>query len=510
MFDRVFGPIDKVIDSINMYRVLLYYLIYLLAAAFVLSATGHLGSVSPINIVISSSVLVIACWIINRSFAYIFDAPHNPESSILTALILTLIITPNPTGFNFLFLLAASGLAMASKYILNIRYKHIFNPAAIAVVLTAWGPRQSASWWVGTAAMLPFVIVGGIVVMRKVRREHMVIAFLIATAAATALLAFTSKASIGTSLQNMALSSSAFFLGFVMLTEPYTSPTTRMKQIIYAVIVGVIMSPQFHIFRYYSSPEIALVVGNIFAYIVGSKVKLFPLLVNRRKIAAGTLEFAFDPERSISYKPGQYMEWTLNHSQTDSRGSRRYFTLASSPTEDKLLLGVKFYDNGSSYKSAMMNMNHDTLIVASQLSGDFVMPSDTKQKLAFIAGGIGITPFRSMTKYLVDKKEKRDVRIIYGARTEADFAYKEIFEQARSGLGIGTTYMVSDKIAPTSPNTIQGMVNAEVIKREIPDFKERVFYISGTHQMVESVKFQLQDMGVSARNIRIDFFPGYA
>ncbi len=273
MWQRLIRSIDSVIDDITMYRLLLYYLLGLLAVAIGLSIVGDLHY-NPLYIAISAATLVLAGWIINKVFGYIFYAPINPESSILTGLILALIIPPTLTGFGFLFLLAAAGLAMASKYILAIRDKHIFNPAAIAVVLTALGPRQNASWWVGTAVLLPFVLAGGVLIIRKTRREHMVISFLVATTLTTAILSSIGHTSVISGLHNMILSSAIFFLGFVMLTEPYTSPTTHGKQLFYAVLVGVLVAPQVHWHSFYTTPEIALVIGNIFAYLVSPKTKL--------------------------------------------------------------------------------------------------------------------------------------------------------------------------------------------------------------------------------------------
>src|SRR5665647_1707228 len=148
----MFKAIDAWIDGVTMYKLLLYYLAALILIAIGLSAFGDLHY-KPLYIAISTLILVAACWVTNEVFSYIFKAPTNSESSILTALILALIITPNPTGFGITFLLAVSGLAMASKYLLAINKKHLFNPAAIAVALTALGPRQSASWWIGTSVM---------------------------------------------------------------------------------------------------------------------------------------------------------------------------------------------------------------------------------------------------------------------------------------------------------------------------------------------------------------------
>jgi ferredoxin-NADP reductase len=355
------------------------------------------------------------------------------------------------------------------------------------------------------------VIVGGILIVRKLRREKMVYSFLIATTLSTIFYAIIYKTSVMTSLDNMILSSAVFFLGFVMLTEPITSPPTSKKQTWYAVIVGILLPPQVHLFNFYSSPEIALIIGNVFSYLISPKTKLFPVLKQRIKIASNTADFIFKLDRKLAYQAGQYLEWTLQHDNTDSRGSRRYFTLSSSPTEEDLRIGVKFYDKGSSYKNALLDADEDTMFVASQLAGDFIMPKDKTKKLVFIAGGIGITPFRSMVKYLIDKNEKRDVFILYSARDEKSLAYTNVLEEARRKLGINTTYTMTAKNTQiTGPNSINRVIDARLIEQLVPDYLERMFYISGTHQMVEAMQQNLSDLGVSRHNIKIDFFPGYA
>ena len=148
--------IDNQLNKITMYRLLLYYLIVLVVVAMGLSQLGYLHY-RPLAIGFSAITLTVVCWVANKLFAYGFDAPTNVESAYITALILTLIIPPPTDGQGIIFLVVAGSLAMASKYILVIHKKHLFNPAAIAVVLTALGAKQAASWWVGTASMLPFV-----------------------------------------------------------------------------------------------------------------------------------------------------------------------------------------------------------------------------------------------------------------------------------------------------------------------------------------------------------------
>ena len=174
-----------------------------------------------------------------------------------------------------------------------------------------------------------------------------------------------------------------------------------------------------------------------------------------------------------------------------------WFTIASSPTEEDLRLGIKFYPDGSSYKHALSSMISTDTIVASQLAGDFVLPNDPKEKLVFIAGGIGVTPFRSMIKYLVDRHEKRSVTLLYCCKTTKDIAYKDVFDAAEAELGIKTTYITS-------------ILDAKMIAEEVPDFKDRTFYLSGPHGMVSAFDQILKKMGVPGSRIKKDFFPGFA
>ena len=504
------NALDRLLDRVTTYRLLLYYLIALVLIAIGLSFLGVLHF-NGVAIAASTAILVTACWFINKVFATIFQAPTNVESVYITALILALIITPlpTPTLINVTFLLAASGLAMASKYILTIGRKHIFNPAAIAVALTALGPRQSASWWVGTTAMLPYVVIGGILLARRTHRGRMVTSFFVTTLFATVVYTMFGGGNAFSALDKTVMTSAMLFLGFVMLTEPMTTPPTARKQTWYAVLTGLLFPPQVHILKFYSTPELALLVGNLFSYVISPKTKLFPTLQQKVRITRDSLDFIFTPHQKFSYKPGQYMEWTLPHYGMDSRGDRRYFTLASSPTEPDVRIGVKFYKQSSTYKKTLFDMTTKTPIVAAQIAGDFVLPKDQTKKLVFIAGGIGITPYRSMIKYLLDTREVRPITLLYSARTAEDFAYKDVFSQAEHALGIKVVYVVTDQVSGTAGPSSLSRINADMIEQEIPNYQECLFYISGTQTMVKSIKHTLYQLGVRGHQIKTDYFSGY-
>lgn len=508
----MFDFVDDMLNSITMYRLVLYYLIGLLAAALVLSFTKAL-SFDPASLLLSTLLLVGVCGIINMVFAKTFKVPANVESAYISALILALIITPTAGTHDLLFLLWAGIWAMASKYILAISGKHIFNPVAFAVALTAFTIGQTASWWVGSAPMLPFVLVGGLLLVRKIRRFDLVVSFFGATLLTTLILGILSDADFLLTLQNLVVSSPLLFFAFVILTEPLTAPHTNRLQAYYGILVGILFSPQLHLGSIYLTPELAILIGNVFAYIVSPKAKLVLKLRDKVKIAPDVYDFVFAPTKKLAFAPGQYMEWTLGHDNPDSRGNRRYFTLASSPTEENLILGVKFYPKSSSFKQSMLTMDKDKNheIVAAQLAGDFVLPDDPNQKCVFIAGGIGITPFRSMIKYLLDMHQKRSIVLFYANKSPSEIVYKDVFDQAQEQLGLKVIYTLTGRSKiPANWRGQVGHITAQMVKNEVPDYQHCLFYLSGPNAMITEFEGVLSDMEVKREHIKKDFFPGFA
>lgn len=484
--------IDDFLNGITMYRLMLYVLAFLATAAIFLSFLKVL-SFNPIGLFLSVVLLVVFCSAANTVFAKIFKVQTNLESVYITALILFLIITPVRAFEDVFFLLLAAAISQASKYLLVLNRKHIFNPAAFAVAFTAITLNKGASWWVGNTWMMLFVAIAGVLMVRKIQRTLLLFSFVV-TALAMILGASLIKGndlfSIG---QRVLLDTPILFFAVVMLTEPLTSPSGKIRQIIYGGLVGSGFS--------FITPEIALLTGNIFSYIVSPKEKLLLALKEKVQLAPDIYDFVFGLDRKFNFLPGQYMEWTLGYQHPDSRGTRRYFTIASSPTERFLHIGVKFYPQGSSFKKSLLAQIPGSKVMAGGFSGEFTLPKDHNKKLCFIAGGIGITPFRSMVKYLLDTKQKRDIVLLYSNRSASDIVYKDIFDEASDKLGIKTVYVLTGRV---------GYIDAKVLQEEVPDYKDRIFYISGPHSMVDAFRNILKNLQIPANQIKVDFFPGYA
>ncbi len=257
--------IDAILNKVTKYRLALYELIFLLVAAGTLGYFGVL-SYNPVSIASSVVFIFVVCWATNQIFAHAFEAPYNPESTWITALILALIITPPNAIFDTNYLALAfwaSAIAMASKYILAIRKKHIFNPAALGVAATAAFLGLSASWWVGTPALVPFVLAGGLLIVRKIHRFDMWWAFIVTFALGIAYFTIDHGLNLALSFNQSFLYAPAFFFSTVMLTEPATSPGSRIWRILYAFGTACLFLPNVSIGSFYFSPELALLVGNI-------------------------------------------------------------------------------------------------------------------------------------------------------------------------------------------------------------------------------------------------------
>ena len=503
---KITKPIDGILNAITMYRLMLYYLIFLLAVASVLS----FFSFFPFNflqLLLSTAVILLTCYITNKFFSLIFKIPANIESAYISALILVFIVLPAKTASELVFIILVGIIAMASKYILAINKKHIFNPAAIAVFITSIFSLGYATWWIGNQWMLPAVLIGGLLILRKIKKFSMVSGFLTVFLIATLSFSFINGSDLFKTLWGIILDSPILFFSFVMLVEPLTLPAAKKMQILYAVLVGVLSGSQFSIGPIYSTYETALVAGNIFSYFVSFKRRLVLILKEKIQMAPDIFEFVFAPNHKFTFIPGQYMEWTLSHKRTDSRGNRRYFTIAASPTEDNVRLGVRIDpDSSSSFKKALLSLTPGSKIYAGQLAGDFILPKNKSQKLVFIAGGIGITPFRSMIKNLIDKKENRDIVLFYVCSQESEFVFKDVFAKAQD-FGLKTVYVCSHPSESWKGRS--GRIDGKMIKEGAPDFKNRTYYLSGPNAMVEAYKKMLGELGIRLNKIVTDYFPGY-
>ena len=145
----------------------------------------------------------------------------------------------------------------------------------------------------------------------------------------------------------------------------------------------------------------------------------------------------------------------------------------------------------------------DTLDMTGGPWGDFVLPKDAKIPLTFIAGGIGVTPMRSMVKWLSDQDEKRDITLLYAVNNLDEVVFEEIF----TNFGIEPQYIVGTPSADWQGES--GRLNGQKILELSPDNGKRLYFISGPEPMVVALADQLKKLGIPESRVVIDDFLGY-
>ncbi len=493
--------IDNLLNKYTMYKVVLYGLSILSVLAIIFGFSGIIDF-SGTSLLVSFVLIMFTTYVINKLFSIVFSAPSNPESTVITALILFLILIPADNSLDYWYLALASFIAIASKYLIAVRKRHIFNPVAISLLVMDLIGAGVSLWWINSPVTIVAILVVGLLIVRKIKRFNIFLSFLITGLAVTFISALVQgQSDLFAFIYSHLVSGPAIFFGTIMVTEPLTTPERKSQQTIYGILVGVIASLGVHVWGISTTPEFALVLANIYSFAVSTKRKFILTLKEKMEISPNVFDFKFASDAPVNFSAGQYMEWTLDHDKADLRGIRRYFTIASRPNTSEVHLGIRVSpQNGSSFKNALVNMSEGDTMTAGNIYGEFILPKDFSRKLVFIAGGIGITPFVSMLEDLAVKGERRDIVLLYCAGTENDFSYREDFDAIALRVGLKSVYI------PTIKN---GPITEDLIKKEIPDYVARDYYISGPHGMVENYKGLLKKIGVGKGQVHTDYFPGF-
>ncbi len=500
------NPITTYLNNTVMYRLMHHVLAGLAVVAIAFGFLGWLPF-SGVDLFTTFVVLLLVCVLLNRFLANLFHAPVNSDSVWITGLILFFLVLP--TMNSLLTTVVVAVFAITSKYLLVWRRRHLFNPVAVgAVVAGLFG--APIFWWVATPALIPFVAIVGLLIVMKTRRGSVVTIFMLCAILSVVVAGLQAGGLIPDLIREALISWPIIFFGTVMLTEPMTLPSKHRHQLMEAALVGLLFAVPFHLGSLYSSPQLVLLIGNLFAFLVSSKATVRLTLVERLEPAPGILDLAFASTEPIPFEAGQYIEWTLPHPHPDARGERRTFTVASAPSAGVYRIGVRLpKEHGSTYKSALAALPIGGVIFASNIGGEFTLPRNPNKNVVLIAGGIGVTPFRSMAEQAIASRSNRSVVLFYCSATPQDFVYQDVFANAEA-VGWKTVYVSTQTDhLPATWQGRTGFLTPEIIKQDVPDFAKRDFYLSGPGKMVDSYKKMLQQLGVLASRIHTDYFPGY-
>lgn len=203
------------------------------------------------------------------------------------------------------------------------------------------------------------------------------------------------------------------------------------------------------------------------------------------------------------YKAGQFLRVWLKEGDQFVR----YLSISSSPTENGYLEFTKKLTQ-SDFSKLLDTLKAGDEVKIEYPFGKFTL-DDPQEKAAFLSGGIGITPIRSISKYACDKKTANDIILLYANRSLKDIAFKDDFEIMQKEFPkLKVAHILSEAEAGWKGRT--GHINSQLIQEEITDYKQRKFYLCGPPGMVEAMqKILLEELGVERESIVTENFQGY-
>jgi ferredoxin-NADP reductase len=229
----------------------------------------------------------------------------------------------------------------------------------------------------------------------------------------------------------------------------------------------------------------------------------------KRELAKGTLLVEFDLlGEEVDFAAGQYF-WVelLDPPYDDDKGPRRHITVVTSPN-DRGVLGLATRVRDSAFKRSLAELPVGTKVDVEQPKGDFLLPDDTEQEYVFIAGGIGITVFRCMLRYIAEENLPHRVTLVYSNRDVESTAFlgelREL-EGANPNLRLVLT-MTEDP----SWDGESRRIDASMLRDHLGDDLDAYTYlIAGPPGMVEAMETTLAEGGVPEEQVRPERFSGY-
>lgn len=244
-----------------------------------------------------------------------------------------------------------------------------------------------------------------------------------------------------------------------------------------------------------------------FGILMGMKVvSFYTPLIKKEKNSDDAWNFHFERPLGFTYQAGQYIKMKLDIENPDDRGVTRYFTLSSSPTDDFLMVTTRILK--STFKMKLGELKVGDTVHMRGPWGDFVLSEDDKPRV-FIAGGIGMTPFHSMLRYVGESNINVPILLFVSYKTPGQILYRNELEKItrkHKNIQIITTIT---KPEGTRWIGATGRINTELLRKHIANLHENIYYVAGPDPMVEEMEKLLEGTGIKKEQILTDGFPGY-
>lgn len=507
------------LQRLTRYRAVSLSLALLWLVALVLSFFG-LVLPSTLELVVGTAVLLLVTVAAELLARLITSRGIGIESAVITALILSFALRLTLSVEALIGLALAGVVAVASKYLLRVNGRHIFNPAAFAVFVVLLTQTAEVAWWVAAPVLFPAVLLFALLVVARLRQWWMFLAFVLFALAATVLRELFQSAEFGMAFAPLdalyfALASAPIlFIGAFMMTEPATLPPRRWQRIVIASLAGILLGGAFGAGVWFIGPDRSVLIANLLALV-------FSLWAARRRALRATVTansalsdrvriLSLETPCGFNFKAGQYLELEIPHTRADARGTRRELSIVSAPAElPALRIALAQHPDSegkvSSFKQRLSQYRAGDWVRLSGAWGDFTLPSDRSVPILLVAGGVGITPFVSQLRQESADRAAglapRDIVLLWAVRhreqivfNSEDFAAARVILSAKADLALPEQWELS----------LAGRLGAADLAVLVPDLHKRRAFISGSLAFVKGISPELG----AAQSLHKDVFNG--
>ena len=233
-------------------------------------------------------------------------------------------------------------------------------------------------------------------------------------------------------------------------------------------------------------------------------------LNKREAVAEGTLSFYFDKPDGFVFKAGQFVELTLaNPPETDAEGNSRAFSLASAPSEPHLMVATRMRD--TAFKRGLRELPLGAEVQIEGPFGNLILHNNTARAAVFLAGGIGITPFRSIVVRAAKERLPHRLFLFYSNRRPEDAAFLRELQALRD---VNANYTLVDTMTEMergsdSQKGATGRISKEMLVQHLGELNGPIYYLAGPPAMVGAMQQLLNSAGVNDDDIRPEEFAGY-
>jgi ferredoxin-NADP reductase len=240
-------------------------------------------------------------------------------------------------------------------------------------------------------------------------------------------------------------------------------------------------------------------------------MSIYSVKLKRKEVVAeGTMAFYFEKPAGFQFTPGQFADFTLiNPPETDAEGNIRTFSIASAPHEEDLMIATRIRD--TAFKRVLKSMPLGAAITVDGPQGSFALRASSPRPSILLAGGVGITPFRSMALDASTSRHAHRLLLLYSNRRPEDAAFLHELEDLAAknkNFALVATMTEMQKSKQTwSGHT--GVIDKAMLAQFGANVTAPLCFVAGPPAMVDGLKKTLTSAGIKEEDIRAEDFSGY-